>query len=298
MARILIADDSPIDQQMAGTLLTKHLKADVHYARDGVEALERVNQHTPELLLTDLQMPHMNGLELVAKMKEKHPLIPVILMTAAGSEEIAVKALSAGAASYVSKRRIAQDLCDAVSNVLDIATDQRTQVSALHRQIRWETEFVVENDMKLVMGMAGHLMQGLRGMGICETAEEVRIGVALAEALMNAYFHGNLEVPSSMREDSHDDFHELANQRSKQAPYRDRRIRVSTRFSRTHAFFSIRDDGNGFDTSKLPDPTDALALAKPHGRGLFLMRSFMDEVRFNDRGNVVTMVKRASSPQS
>lgn len=298
MARILIVDDSPIDQQLTGPLLRKHLQADVTFAKDGVEALEQVNLHAPELVLTDMQMPRMDGLKLVATLKEKHPMIPVVLMTAAGSEEIAVKALSIGAASYVSKRSLAADLCDTVANVLEISNEHRTQYRVLQRQLRWESEFVVENDMKLVMGLAGHLMQGMRGMGICDSAEEVRVGVALAEALLNAYYHGNLDVPSSLREESSDEFYELAKKRSEQSPYRERRIRVSARYSRGHAVFSISDDGKGFDTSKLPDPTDPTAMTKPHGRGLLLMRSFMDEVRFNKSGNTVTMVKSKTQEAS
>ena len=54
----------------------------------------------------------------------------------------------------------------------------------------------------------------------------------------------------------------------------------------------VRDDGRGFDPSKLPDPTDPANLQKCCGRGLFLIRTFMDEVRFNDTGNEITMIKR------
>ncbi|MEI8381595.1 MAG: response regulator [Planctomycetota bacterium] len=291
MARILIADDSAVDQQLAGSLLKKHLKADVSFAKNGEQALEQVELLAPDLVLTDLQMPEMNGLELVAHLKQSHSLIPVVLMTAAGSEEIAVKAITAGAASYVSKRSLAANLCDTVANVLEFAAEQKTHFHVLQRQLRWETEFSVENDMTLVMGLAGHLVKGMRGMGICETADEVRIGIAVAEALMNAYYHGNLDVPSALRDESEDEFFTLAKERSEQSPYRDRRIRVSARYSRGHVVFSISDEGKGFDTTKLPDPSDPLALTKPHGRGLFLMRSFMDEVRFNKTGNTVTLVK-------
>jgi CheY-like chemotaxis protein/anti-sigma regulatory factor (Ser/Thr protein kinase) len=287
-------DDSPSDQQMAGAFLKKHLKADVAYAANGVDALRQREEHPPELVLTDMQMPKMDGLELVAKLKEKHPVIPVVLMTAAGSEETAVKAIAAGAASYVSKRRLAHDLCDTVRRVLEISAEQRTQFRVLMRQVRWEVELVVENDINLVTGVASHLLQGLRGMGVCDTAEEVRVGIAIAEALMNAYYHGNLEVPSALRENSENEFIELAKQRSRESPYRERRIRVSARFSRGQATISIRDDGKGFDTSGLPDLQDASVMSNPHGRGLLLMRSFMDEVRFNETGNIVTLVKRIS----
>ena len=54
----------------------------------------------------------------------------------------------------------------------------------------------------------------------------------------------------------------------------------------------IRDEGEGFDPAKLPDPHEAANLEKASGRGVLLMRSFMDEVRFEDGGRSVTLVKR------
>jgi anti-sigma regulatory factor (Ser/Thr protein kinase) len=60
----------------------------------------------------------------------------------------------------------------------------------------------------------------------------------------------------------------------------------------TEVTYVISDDGSGFDTSSVPDPTDPGNLIKPSGRGLMLMRTFMDEVHFNETGNQVTMLKR------
>jgi len=54
----------------------------------------------------------------------------------------------------------------------------------------------------------------------------------------------------------------------------------------------IRDDGRGFDPALVPDPTQPSHLQEENGRGLLLMRTFMDEVQFNVRGNQVAMVKR------
>jgi anti-sigma regulatory factor (Ser/Thr protein kinase) len=58
----------------------------------------------------------------------------------------------------------------------------------------------------------------------------------------------------------------------------------------------IADEGPGFDVTAVPDPTDPENLLKPSGRGLLLIRSFMDEVYHNARGNSITMVKRSSRP--
>jgi anti-sigma regulatory factor (Ser/Thr protein kinase) len=135
-------------------------------------------------------------------------------------------------------------------------------------------------------------------MAICERSEETRIGVALTEALLNAYFHGNLEVPKNLRDESPSEYHDLARKRSQQPGFKERRITLNARFSRTDVVLSIRDGGKGFDISQHPLQVDASAMRKPHGRGLFLMRSFMDEVRFNQTGSGVTMTKRAAKPKT
>ena len=70
---------------------------DVRLAGNGREALAQLAQQRPALVLTDLEMPEMNGLELVREIKQRFVGLPVVLMTAAGSEEIAVQALRAGA---------------------------------------------------------------------------------------------------------------------------------------------------------------------------------------------------------
>lgn len=78
-------------------------------------------------------------------------------------------------------------------------------------------------------------------------------------------------------------------------PYRDRRVHVTARFDSDEAVFVIRDEGSGFDPAKLPDPTDPENLIRPFGRGVMLMRTFMDEVSFNSRGNEITLIKRKRS---
>ena len=59
---------------------------------------------------------------------------------------------------------------------------------------------------------------------------------------------------------------------------------------------AIRDEGKGFDPGSLPDPTDPENLIKASGRGLLLMRAFMDDVFHNETGNEVTLIKRQSTP--
>ena len=292
MPTILVVDDLASDRRLAGALLETNSDWDIIYASDGKEALTQLELHIPDLVVTDLMMPEMDGLELVKHVKSEYPLIPVILMTAKGSEEIAVQALNLGAASYVTKRGLAQDLHDTAERVLTVAREDRSYLRLMHRMTKHESTFVVENDLSLIFSLVGYLQQAVRCMWLGDETVRLRVGVAVEEALLNAYYHGNLEVPKDLRVEDRATYYQLAQQRCQESPYRDRRLAIDVNLSRSEAVYIIRDEGQGFDPASLPDPTDPVNLDKVTGRGLLLMRTFMDDVQFNARGNEVTLTKQ------
>ncbi|MFQ3652029.1 MAG: ATP-binding protein [Gemmataceae bacterium] len=131
-------------------------------------------------------------------------------------------------------------------------------------------------------------------LSLCEPSGLVLLGVAIHEALTNAILHGNLELDSALREDNENLYLQLGQQRRLEEPYKSRRVYVTTRYSRQEVAIIVRDEGNGFDPSNLPDPTDPANLGKVSGRGLLLIQTFMDRVSHNDKGNEITMVKRCA----
>jgi len=291
MSKILVVDDSPLDQQLAGAYL-KELGFSPIFALHGREAFEVMAQDMPDIILTDLQMPVMDGLELVEHIRIRHPGVPVVLMTAYGSESIAVKALTAGAVSYVPKQNLKQELGDALRSVL-------TAVEAnLHRDLAREllefseSHFVLGYEESGSVALINYLQNGLEYLNFCDEVELLQISTALTEALSNAINHGNLELDSRLRESSDDEYHNLGLQRKMEPPYCDRRVRVTEKLTPSHATYTIRDEGPGFDVSTLPDPADPENLNKPSGRGVVLIRTFMDEVAFNEKGNEIIMIKR------
>lgn len=292
MTTILIVDDSATDRRLAGGLLGQLDQMNVEYATDGGDALVKMELHVPDIVVTDLDMPSINGLELVEVIRKAYPMTPVILMTARGSEEIAVKALRAGASSYVPKRMLNIQLSETVQQVLQAARHDRAQLRLMRRLVKQEVEFVIENDQELTSSVVHYLQDIAQNLGICDESDRVRIGVALQEAVTNASFHGNLELCSSMREEDHRAYYELAIQRIRSEPWSNRRIYITGRFTSEAAEFIVRDEGPGFDPQCLPDPTDPTNLERPCGRGLLLMYSFMDEVHYNATGNEVRLVKR------
>jgi two-component system response regulator HydG len=100
--RILVVDDEASARTGLEKLLTQEGYA-VQTASDGKEALDIIIERAPDLVITDLKMPVMDGMELLEKAKAQNPAIPIIVATAFGELSTAVKAVRAGAADYLTK---------------------------------------------------------------------------------------------------------------------------------------------------------------------------------------------------
>jgi CheY-like chemotaxis protein/anti-sigma regulatory factor (Ser/Thr protein kinase) len=264
-------------------------------AEHGREALEKMEYRLPDVVLTDMQMPEMDGLELVEEIGKRYPAVPVIVMTAFGSEETAVVALQKGAASYVPKHNIARDLVDTVKNVLSVGRAKRETRAMLDSMTRLESRYVLSNTIEGLDALIGYVKEQLRQIRLFGERDILRVGTAVYEALINAIEHGNLELDASQRDTEGPYYRRFVEERSRTSPFRSRHVYLTACLTRSEAIFSVRDEGNGFDPTTLPDPTAPENVGKVNGRGLFLIRTFMDEVSFNDTGNEITMVKRRTS---
>jgi anti-sigma regulatory factor (Ser/Thr protein kinase) len=126
----------------------------------------------------------------------------------------------------------------------------------------------------------------------------MRIGVALEEAINNAIHHGNFELDSGLLDSDPVAYNSLFQERQDTQPFSDRRVHIYADVTREKATYVIRDDGEGFDWRTLPDSADPANLEKNRNRGLTLVKTFMDEVLHNDKGNEVTMVKYREEDRS
>ncbi|HZO17178.1 MAG TPA: ATP-binding protein, partial [Polyangiaceae bacterium] len=156
--------------------------------------------------------------------------------------------------------------------------------------VELDARFSIDNHPSSLAPLVRHLETLLVRMGLGDETDCIQIAVALREALTNAVEHGNLELSSILKDNGAYDAQ--AEERRSHDPWKQRRVEVRVRMTRDAVEYVVTDEGPGFDRSLLPDPTDPSNLERSHGRGLMLIGTFMDEVRHNDRGNVITMVKR------
>jgi len=101
--RILLVDDHPLTREALASLLAQHDFDIVGEASDGGEAIELAERLHPELVLLDLSMPGMGGLEALPKLRAAAPDCEVVVLTASGTEENLLAAIRAGAAGYLLK---------------------------------------------------------------------------------------------------------------------------------------------------------------------------------------------------
>jgi CheY-like chemotaxis protein len=289
---VLVVDDSAADRRLVGGLLERAGGLSIEYANNGKEAIDRFQSSVPDLAVTDLIMPEMDGLALVAAVKSEFPLVPVVLMTARGNEEIALAALRAGAAGYVPKRILAQDLASTVKRILAASREDRSLSRLMHRLVNNQSSFVLHNDPSLIPLLLGYLQQVLRCMQLEDELDRLRIRLAIEEAVLNALYRGNLEISPRLEQSDRVAFQQLVEERAAEPPYRDRRVHVSWTIARDGLTVVVKDDGSGFDTALSASRADNVDFDTVFGRGLLIMRTFMDEVRYSATGNEVTLVKR------
>ncbi len=177
-----------------------------------------------------------------------------------------VKAFKVSAANFTRSEFDESELKDIVATVLDYKLrhiDKRDSVQDLHEHI----EFEVPSAISLMHIVLEYLMKRVEKLGVVK-AEQSNLFVALDEAFVNAVKHGNKFDAKKL-------------------------VRIIAEVSAAEARFTIEDEGEGFDVNSIPDPLDPTNLFKTSGRGVLFIYNIMDEVKYNERGNRLTMIKRS-----
>ncbi len=139
MRRVLVVDDEENIRLVLRTLLKKH-GYEVEVAEEGEGALRALDAFDPDVILTDVRMPRMGGLDLLAALKAKQHTATVIVMSAYGNVDLAIEAMKAGAYDYVSKPFKPDEVVLALRKAEERETLRREN-RALKEQIHKENQF-------------------------------------------------------------------------------------------------------------------------------------------------------------
>ncbi len=194
--------------------------------------------------------------------------LPAINIESTGKH---LKAFKICAANFQRDEFNEEELRDIVATILDYKikfVDKESVVQDLHEYIEFELPSAI-SPMHVVLD---YLMKRVEKLGVI-SPEQSNLFIALDEAFVNAVKHGNKFDENKL-------------------------VRIAAEVSSKEARFTIEDEGEGFDVNNIPDPLDPANLFKTSGRGVLFIYNIMDEVKYNDRGNRLTMVKRSAVPDS
>jgi YesN/AraC family two-component response regulator len=286
---ILVVDDEEIIREIIRRKIVSATDVSVRDAVDGLDALEKLAEHPVDLVITDIKMPRMNGLELITAMRERGIDTPVIIVTGYGTLNDAIEAIRLGAVNFVKKPFQTNELLSVIDRVFSIYEEKFHMKDVVPYVGSHEVCFALPNDQKLFQGVIAYVNESIRNTWPECSPNMVDIKISMYEALLNAFEHGNLGISSSEKEkllsESPESYEKFIAERASKPPYSDRKIKIELKIDSSKLTLAIEDEGDGFDHASLPDPTDPENLMKHLGRGVLLMRNIMTDVKYVGKGN-------------
>lgn len=273
MKKILLVDDDPAIVQYLVELL-KHEGWAISTAGSGIEGLEKLSNQRYDLVVSDVWMPAMTGLEMLAEMRKLPQYPPAIVMTGDDTPAVTLKALAHQAQMLVTKPFKAGEMLTVIRQAIQAPSDSTIQVISATPD--W-VEIEIPCELKHVDQISS-LMLKLKS-DLPETVRE-SVGQAFRELLLNAVeWGGELDA--------------------------ERRVRISFVRAKRMLLYRIADPGKGFNFESLAhaavanapdDPIGHMRVReerglRPGGLGILMTKSLVDELLYNEKQNEVVFVK-------
>jgi YesN/AraC family two-component response regulator len=276
MKVLIVEDDAPSRSFMKDTVESQGFET--FTAENGLQGLMNFKKVNPDLVLSDINMPKVNGLELLEEIRRISPNVIVVMVTAFGCEEYAIKAMELRANNYLKKPVRHNELLPLLKKYASLTqkpTEPFEQPEEVNKPIY---SLDLGSDIKKVPNMVYFLIEAAKNLLDERDTLDVKIG--LMELLNNAIKHGNLANPNES--DS-----------AKKAIAYSRTVNVQFRICEPYCEWVITDEGKGFDWQAhmdrlLVDPLEQ------EGKGLLVSKFHFTELLFNPSGNSVTARKKIS----
>lgn len=291
-ASILVVDDEEVIRYTLQKKLSRmgYNVISMEKAEDALYLLK--NEEPVDLIITDIKLRKMDGIELLRRINAFDEHIPVLIITGHGNVEDAIKALRYGASDFIRKPFDINDIASSVRNILRRRREKQVVQGFAQFVEHTETLLKIPVDSSLINPVSYFLTKDLVSVNLCNNTTAENITLSLQETLTNAMYHGNLEVSSEVREtEGLKGYNELIEQREEDPFYKNRHVIIKYHLNKEFVEYIVEDEGPGFDYKSLPDPRDPDNFFKNSGRGLLIIRIHMDEVEWNEKGNIIRLRK-------
>lgn len=291
MKSILVIDDEKSIRDMLRAGLTQY-GYNFYDAADGNSGIDVYKRTRPDIVLTDVKMPEMSGLELTRTLKGIEYDTDIVIMTGYGSEELVIEALRSGATNYIKKPISFNELFNILDGII-LSRERRRKSEVIKDVVVFEKKkLVIDNDISRIWGVINQILFNVPTEVSDAILEGIRLG--LYEVILNAIEHGNLGISYEEKSEAiqENTYLSLLESRSLQADRRQKRVFIDCTVGHIELSVEIRDQGEGFDFHEFAGPESSNEILRAHGRGIFLASLYFDKLVYEEPGHTVTISKR------
>lgn len=294
---VLIIDPDLALQEILGEILKNRFR--IFVANSIVESQTIMQGEDPHLIFIELLLPGEDAIEFIERSKKSKSNTQFIVITDNATVENAVTALRHGALDFLKKPFEIDDIARIVEKFFSLTANREADYDIYSSIVEEARTFELATDFSIVSTFMSEIMHIISRFARIDKKTTLTIRLSLYEMLVNAMEHGNLEINYDMKKNLLEevmDYQRYLTDRANEAPFKDRKVRVSYKFDTKSISFTITDEGKGFDVRKVPNPHATENLERLNGRGIFISRVNMTSVTYNEKGNSVTLYKELSPP--
>lgn len=284
--KVLVVEDDQASRSYLEVILRKE-NLNFRSADNGKDGLEIFKEYIPDIVLSDINMAQMNGLELLENIKRIKPETIVIMLTAFNSEDYVVEAMKLGANNYLKKPVLKNNLISLLRKYSSVLHSRKSakKIQGFIKRHNFSLDF--KSNIEIIPSIVNYLITEVEGVFPEEVLLDIKLG--LGELLLNAVEHGNLDI--SFIEKSHavqnDQLQQLYYERLGDPEFYRRKVFIDFSMTPEYSEWVITDEGDGFDPDSIPNPISEDGILRLHGRGIFICKFQFDELEYLENGNKV-----------
>ncbi|MCH8156464.1 MAG: response regulator [Nitrospinae bacterium] len=288
--KVLIVEDDPASR----SYLKRTLESQDHQTRiaeDGLAGLQIFKKWAPDLVFSDIKMPKMDGLELLEEIRKLNTDTIIVMITAFGCEEFAMRALQSRANNLLKKPVRHAELLPLIKKYAAIVESIDITQKEFGAIIKPELNKLIDNHMNMVPRIVARMVLETGKAFDKEKRLDIRLG--LVEILTNAIEHGNLGITFEEKAQAleENELELLYTRRLKDPKFVGRRVAIEFKPDKDGCEWVVTDGGDGFNWQKAIERAKTGDILELHSRGVVIIQHHFDEVEYLGSGNKIRVRK-------
>jgi len=290
ITNIMLVEDEEINLRLMEGMLG-HLGHRIILARNGKEAIKKFHKFLPDIVVLDILMPRISGIEVLKEIRSRNTGTIVIMVTASNKEEHAIESLRLGANNYLKKPVHYDDLVPLIHKYNSTIQKRSMEKLVLSKMVSRKFLMEIENDLQIIPKIAQYLAN--ETSTLFDKDEIVSVNIALLELLVNAFEHGNLGISYADKSKAIAEkrLDRLYEERLTDPKYNKRKIIIDFTLEKDACEWIITDEGDGFQSEEYTTLNEDNR-ENEHGRGIFISNFHLDELEYIGKGNKVRALKK------